>query len=816
MTLVVEYQAKDRLHVEILPRYLGPQNETWFILPEELVPKAGSDHKFDARNSDLELLWVEEPTFSFMVKRKATGDVLFNTAGSKLVFEDQFFELTTQMPENYNTYGLGEVIHPFRNRNNVTSKSLISRSSLSPLVTNTREGTLWNVDALCPIGRNLYGSHPVYLDTRYFDVDTSGQETYAADASDKSKSYVSYTHGVYLRNAHGLEVLLRDSSITWRGLGGTLDFYFYSGPNAHDVMRAYQTTTVGVPFMPPYWSLGYHQCRFGYQGWKNLKEVMDGLDKAKIPVDTIWGDINYMDHNRDFTTNPITWGEEEGAEFLDWIHETERQFIPIVDGSIYVPDRKDPDDVYPTFGRGMSANAFIKNPDGSLYIGRATPGWAAFPDWVGATIGDGHAFEFWAGEFSIWHEKIPFDGIWIDMNEVSSFCDGSCGSEHRHVDSTSAHLVTQERPPQKPLHVVDPVDYLARDEVVLKPRPSQRSRNLLNPPYKLNNFLGRIDSGNVAGHAKHHGGTVEYDFHNIWGYQSLNATYGALKGVFPGKRPFIIGRSTFAGSGRWAGHWGGDNWSWWEYLHLSIPQALSFSIFGIPMFGVDACGFLEDTTGELCARWMQLGAFFGFYRNHNMEGSASQEPYLWPEVAEASRNAMRIRYALLPYLYTLFYEAHVRGDTVMRALAWEFPNDPSLADFDRQFMLGPAIMVAPVLEEGATSVHVYFPCGAKWYDWYSLTEAVKGTSTSGRDRRVEAPVTHIPVFIRGGSVIPMQQPGLTTRASRRGKWELIVALDEIGEAVGELYMDDGESIEPEATLFVKVSLFPFVSSRSRR
>ncbi len=175
--------------------------------------------------------------------------------------------------------------------------------------------------------------------------------------------------------------------------------------------------------------------------------------------------------------------------------------------------------------------------------------------------------------------------------------------------------------------------------------------------------------------------------HNLFGYQILNATYQALLGIFPEKRPFIIGRGTFAGTGRRAGHWGGDNYSLWAYMYFSIPQALSFSIFGIPMFGVDTCGFAGDSDAELCSRWMQLSAFFPFYRNHNAIGARSQEPYVWDEdshygqqVGDADPDT---RYC--PTCTPCLHWRIRSGSTVMRALAWEFPNEPWLANADRQF-----------------------------------------------------------------------------------------------------------------------------------
>jgi len=237
-------------------------------------------------------------------------------------------------------------------------------------------------------------------------------------------------------------------------------------------------------------------------------------------------------------------------------------------------------------------------------------------------------------------------------------------------------------------------------------------------------------------------------------------------------------------------------------MFFSIPQALSFSLFGIPMFGVDTCGFNGNTDAELCGRWMQLSAFFPFYRNHNVLSAISQEPYIWSSVTDATKTAMHIRYSLLPYIYTLFHTAHTTGATVMRALAWEFPNDPTLANADRQFLLGPSLMVIPVLVQGATTVDGVFPGigkGTVWYDWYTQTAV---SAKAGENKTIEAPLGHIPVYIRGGAVLPIQEPGYTTKESRANPWGLLVALDSKGEAEGSLYVDDGESVVPDSTLEV--------------
>ena len=167
---------------------------------------------------------------------------------------------------------------------------------------------------------------------------------------------------------------------------------------------------------------------------------------------------------------------------------------------------------------------------------------------------------------------------------------------------------------------------------------------------------------------------------------------------------------------------------------------------------------------------------------------------------------MTIRFQLLPYMYTLFYLAHTTGSTVMRALAWEFPTDPSLADADRQFFLGPAILVTPALVQGATSVDGVFPGigkGECYYDWYTQ-EMVMGVA-AGQNVTIDAPLGHIPVYVRGGYALPMQAPAMTTRDARATDWSVLVALGLEGTASGNLYLDDGESILPNSTLYVDLT-----------
>jgi len=227
LKLTVEHQAKTRLHVHIEPSHMTAENRSWYILDEDWgvrLPK--QDDCLD--NSDLSFSWANSPSFGFNVTRRSTQDVIFSTDGSKLIYENQFIEFVTSLNEDYNIYGLGEVIHGIR---------------LQPGLTRT----IYATDAGDPIDENIYGSHPFYLETKYSDLHPDNTEN-----EDLGK-HMSQSHGVYLRNAHAQEVLMHEKNITWRTLGGDIDLYFFSGPSQHEVTSQY-LHQIGLPAMQQYWT----------------------------------------------------------------------------------------------------------------------------------------------------------------------------------------------------------------------------------------------------------------------------------------------------------------------------------------------------------------------------------------------------------------------------------------------------------------------------------------------------------------------------------------------------------------------------------
>ncbi|KAE8378081.1 glycosyl hydrolases family 31-domain-containing protein [Aspergillus bertholletiae] len=804
LKLEVEYQTNDRLHVKILDT-----NNTVYQVPDSVFPRPGFGEWCSPKDSKLKFDFQADP-FSFTVSRTDTGEVLFDTTGNQLVFESQYVYLKTHLPQNPHLYGLGE------------------HSDAFMLNTTNYTRTIYTRDAYgTPQGENLYGAHPIYFDHRQ-----------------------SGTHGVFLLNSNAMDIYIDNKGgqyLEYNIIGGVLDFYFVAGPSPRDVAIQYAEITQ-TPLMTPYWGLGYHQCKYGYQDVYEVAAVVANYSSNNIPLETIWTDIDYMDRRRIFTIDPERFPADLYKDLVDTVHARDQHYIVMVDPAVFYKESN------PALDSGLKYDTFMKRENGSLYQGVVWAGPSHFPDWFHPS-----AQQYWTEQFLEFFDGThgpDIDALWIDMNEPANFYN----RPYPGNNTTPEHFAEVDGDPPAAPPVRDGPDAPIpgfplslqpksirdnstekRSTAAVVPRQPARSRShrnlgaghwrpakghhdhtagwqhgrqtgsgcgpneckglpnrsLIRPPYMIQNGAGPTLADSTADtDVVQSGGYVQYDTHNIYGAMMSSHSYNAMRARRPDNRALVVTRSTFAGSGKDVSHWLGDNISGWLWYRLSISQILQFaSLYQIPVVGPDVCGFGGNTTETLCARWATLGSFYTFFRNHAEIYANPQEFYRWPTVAQAARNGLSIRYQLLDYIYTAIYKQNQTGTPTLNPLFFNYPNDPNTYPIDLQFFYGDGILVSPVTEENSTSVTYYLPDDI-FYEWGT------GKPVRGHGEYVsldDVDYTDITVHYKGGIVYPQRiESANTTTALRQKGFNIVVAPGLDGRATGSLYLDDGESLVQDA------------------
>ena len=300
----------------------------------------------------------------------------------------------------------------------------------------------------------------------------------------------------------------------------------------------------------------------------------------------------------------------------------------------------------------------------------------------------------------------------------------------------------------------------------------------------------------------HHGeneAVLHAQVHNLYGQLMARATREGIVRQRPERRPFVISRSGFAGLQRHAMHWTGDNSSWWEHLWMSMPQLQNLGLSGFAWVGVDIGGFGGDATGELLARWTELGIFQPFCRNHSAWDTHPQEPWAFGEPYETHiRSMLLLRQRLLPYLYTLFEESHRTGAPILRPLLFEYPDDKTTYSADDEFLLGSALLVAPIARPGTEYRHAYLPHGT-WMNYWS-GERCEGPAHI----LAHAPLGQPAMYMRANTPLPLWPETVSTseRTPDPLTW-LVFAEPDAEERVGEMYADAGDGFAFEAGEFAR-------------
>jgi alpha-glucosidase len=479
-------------------------------------------------------------------------------------------------------------------------------------------------------------------------------------------------YGIFLDNSYksiinfGASTNDEFSSITVSN--GDLNYYYISGNNVARIIENY-TSLTGRAKLPPYWSLGYQQCRWSYYPEKEVYRIANTFREKLIPCDVIYLDINYMDNYKVFTFSPMDFPDP--AKMVNDLRDSGFHVVCIIDPGLKVEKG------YLPYEEGKEKDLFVKYPGGKDYSGEVWPGKSHFPDFTNPKTR-----QWWGTKFGF-YTNIGIDGFWNDMNEPSAWGQS----------------------------VPDLLEF------------------------------------NFDGHK-----TTAKEAHNIYGMQMSRATYDGARECLKGYRPLNITRATYSGGQRYSTIWTGDNFASDEHMLLSARLVNSLGLAGFPFAGSDIGGFAGTPSRELITRWLSLGVFTPFMRNHTDQSNLSREPWVFGKDWEKiQRELIEQRYQLLPYIYSTFKEATETGMPVSRTLAidYSFDNNVYKKDFENEFLFGKNLLVCPI-SSVLDIAEVYLPAGT----WYKLSNDC--LYHGGLSYLVKSAFNELPVFVKSGAFVPMQ------------------------------------------------------------
>lgn len=422
--------------------------------------------------------------------------------------------------------------------------------------------------------------------------------------------------GVFFRNSNAMSPVItymgeKESTLSYISTGGQIEIvlFFKGGPK--EIIKAYQNF-IGKPTLTPFWSLGWHASAYAYQTQTDVQENIDGYKTAGIPLEGIWLDIPYLDAYADFSVNATAFPDIKGL--TDTCHSNNQRVIPIIDAGISADDLSNKYILQANQDELLIKSSINKN-DTEFIVNHVWPNKTAFLDFFNPKSKD-----IWAMGFNDLYKLFEYDGIWLDMNEATGFCNGECpsGKVPNHTDPTPDQNYGWW------------TSYDTQEEISTYKLP-------FIPGGKYN-----LDNMTLSLNATHpYNGLKEYDVHSLFGHVEGMRTFEIFTNdstsPLQDKRTFFLSRSTFAGSGQYLQHWLGDNHRTWEDMKASIAGVMNMNMFGFPMVGPDTCGFFQPNTTdnfeEICGRWIQLATFYPFARQHRdiSGGGQPNEPWNLPE-----------------------------------------------------------------------------------------------------------------------------------------------------------------------------------------
>ena len=530
------------------------------------------------------------------------------------------------------------------------------------------------------------------------------------------------------------------------------DLYLLSGGSENAICKEFRTL-IGRSYIPPKWAFGLAQSRWGYKTEEDVREVARQYKEHDLPLDMICMDIEYMQDYADFTVN-----KERFPDLTKLSADLKAQgirLVPIIDAGV----RVDPNDS--TCAEGLEKGYFCKKADGTPFVAAVWPGKAYFADFLRPEVRE------WFGHKYKALTDCGIEGFWNDMNEPSLFY--SPERLRAFLDDMAA---LREK------------DNIEQEEFF--PRVVGGAMGLMNSPADYASFYQEAD-----------GRKVRHDqVHNLYGGSMTRAAGEAFADLRPGQRTLLYSRSSFIGSHRYGGIWLGDNNSSWAQLLANIQMMPSVQMCGFLYSGADLCGFSCDTTPDLALRWLEFGLLTPLMRNHSAVGTRMQEYYRFPEVLPAVRNMIRLRYALLPYLYSEFMKAALENTSYFRPLAFDYPDDPDAREVEDQLLLGEGLMAAPVYVQNAHGRHVYLPEPMKLLRLRAVDDYDEEILPAGH-HYIRCALDEMLLFIRPGHIIPVAQPANNTAELDDASLTLWSFLPNGESAEYRMYRDDGVTTEYE-------------------
>nr|WP_255668620.1 TIM-barrel domain-containing protein [Faecalibacterium hominis (ex Afrizal et al. 2022)] len=530
------------------------------------------------------------------------------------------------------------------------------------------------------------------------------------------------------------------------------DLYLLSGGNENAICKEFRTL-IGRSYIPPKWAFGLAQSRWGYKTEEDVREVARQYKEHNLPLDMICMDIEYMQDYADFTVNKERFPDL--AKLSADLKAQGIRLVPIIDAGV----RIDPND--PTCTEGVEKGYFCKKADGTPFVAAVWPGKAYFADFLRPEVRE------WFGHKYKALTDCGIEGFWNDMNEPSLFY-----SPERLRAFLNDMAALREK------------DNIEQEEFFL--RVVGGAMGLMNSPADYASFYHEVD-----------GQKVRHDqVHNLYGGSMTRAAGEAFADLRPGQRTLLYSRSSFIGSHRYGGIWLGDNNSSWAQLLANIQMMPSVQMCGFLYSGADLCGFSSDTTPDLALRWLEFGLLTPLMRNHSAVGTRMQEYYCFPEVLPAVRNMIRLRYALLPYLYSEFMKAALENTSYFRPLAFDYPDDPDAREVEDQLLLGEGLMAAPVYVQNAHGRHVYLPEPMKLLRLRAVDDYDEEILPAGH-HYIRCALDEVLLFLRPGHIVPVAQPANNTSELDDASLTLWSFLPDGESAEYRMYRDDGVTTEYE-------------------